>query len=114
RPNEYWMGTTGGGVFKSNDGGQTWTPMSDKYFGGTIGGIGVSASNPDIVYVGTGEFAIRGNVSHGDRVFKTSDGGKTWSALGLAATQQIARVVVPPTNPDNGHVAAHGPALRPK
>src|SRR4029077_16664672 len=66
RPQEYWFGTTGGGVFKSIDGGNTWLPVTDKYFGGTIGAIGVSESNPDIVYVGTGEFPIRGNVSHGD------------------------------------------------
>ncbi len=54
RPNEYWMGTTGGGVFKTTDGGATWLPVTDKYFGGTIGAIGVSESNPDVVYVGTG------------------------------------------------------------
>ena len=71
RPNEYYMGTTGGGVFKTTDGGQSWAPVSDKYFGGTIGAIAVSESNPDIVYVGGGEFPIRGNVSHGDGVYKT-------------------------------------------
>src|SRR5256714_10798212 len=63
RPNEYWFGSTGGGVFKSTDGGNTCLPVTDKYFGGTIGASGVSESNPDIVYVGTGEFPIRGNVS---------------------------------------------------
>src|SRR5207244_8224712 len=89
RPNEYWMGTTGGGVFKTTDGGNTWLPVTDKYFGGTIGAIGVSESNPDIVYVGTGEYAIRGNVSDGDGVWKTADGGRTWTFLGLAETQQI-------------------------
>ncbi len=113
RPNEYWMGTTGGGVFKSNDGGQTWLPASDKYFGGTIGAIGVSESNPDVVYVGTGEYAIRGNVSHGDGVFKTTDGGRTWTFLGLAETQQISRVRVHPTNPDIAYVAAQGRAFGP-
>src|SRR5439155_846056 len=81
RPNEYWMGTTGGGVFKTTDGGNTWLPASDKYFGGTIGAIGVSESNPDVVYVGTGEYAIRGNVSHGGGVFKTTDGGAHWTEL---------------------------------
>ena len=113
RPNEYWFGTTGGGVFKSTDGGNTWQPVTDKYFGGTIGAIGVSESNPDIVYVGTGEFPIRGNVSHGDGVWKTTDGGKTWTSLGLAATQQIARVRVHPTNPDIVYVAAQGHAFGP-
>ena len=107
------MGTTGGGVFKSGDGGQTWLAASDKYFGGTIGAIGVSESNPDVVYVGTGEYAIRGNVSHGDGVFKTTDGGRTWTSLGLAETQQISRVRVHPTNPDIAYVAAQGRAFGP-
>ena len=113
RPNEYWMGTTGGGVFKTTDGGNTWLPASDKYFGGTIGAIGVSESNPDVVYVGTGEYAIRGNVSHGDGVFKTADGGRTWTFLGLAETQQISRVRVHPTNPDIAYVAAQGRVFGP-
>src|SRR5665647_3037781 len=78
RPNEYYMGTTGGGVFKSLDGGQSWAAVTDKYFGGTIGAIAVSASNPDIVYVGGGEYALRGNVSHGEGVWKSTDAGKTW------------------------------------
>jgi photosystem II stability/assembly factor-like uncharacterized protein len=113
RPNEYWFGTVGGGVFKTTDGGNTWLPVTDKYFGGTVGAIGVSESNPDIVYVGTGEFPIRGNVSHGDGVWKTSDGGKTWTFLGLAETQQIARVRVHPKNPDLVYVAAQGHAFGP-
>ncbi len=113
RPNEYWAGTTGGGVFKTTDGGNIWVPVTDKYFGGTIGAIGVSESNPDIVYVGTGEFPIRGNVSHGDGVWKTTDGGKIWTFLGLAETQQIARVRVNPKNPDIVFVAAQGHAFGP-
>ena len=113
RHDEYWMGTTGGGVFKTTDGGNTWTAASDKYFGGTIGSIAVSASNPDIVYVGTGEYPVRGNVSHGDGVFRTTDAGRTWTALGLAATQQISRVVVHPTNPDVAYVAALGHVFGP-
>ena len=113
RPNEYWMGTTGGGVFKTTDGGNTWVARSDKYFGGTIGAIGVSEANPDIVYVGTGEYPIRGNVSHGDGVWKTTDGGRTWTSVGLAATQQISRVRVHPTNPDVVWVGAQGHAFGP-
>ena len=65
RPMEYWMGTTGGGVFKSTDAGQSWAPMTDKYFGGTVGAIAVAPSNPDIVYVGGGEAPIRGSISPG-------------------------------------------------
>jgi photosystem II stability/assembly factor-like uncharacterized protein len=113
RPWEYYFGTTGGGVFKTMDGGMTWAPVTDKYFGGTIGAIAVSESNPDIVYVGTGETPIRGNVSHGDGVFKTTDAGKTWSYVGLAETRQIGRVRVHPKNPDIVFVAALGHVFGP-
>jgi len=113
RLNEYWMGTTGGGVFKTTDGGATWLPVTDKYFGGTIGAIGVSESNPDVVYVGTGEYPIRGNVSHGDGVWKTTDGGKTWTHVGLEDTHQISRVRVHPNSPDTVWVGAQGHAFGP-
>jgi photosystem II stability/assembly factor-like uncharacterized protein len=108
RPNEYYMGTVGGGVFKTTDGGMSWVPVTDKYFGGTIGAVAVSASNPDVVYVGAGEFAMRGNVSHGDGVFKSTDAGKTWAYVGLADTRQISKVRIHPTNPDIAYVAAQG------
>jgi photosystem II stability/assembly factor-like uncharacterized protein len=113
RPYEYYFGTTGGGVFKTTDGGVTWAPVTDKYFGGTIGAIGISESNPDIVYVGAGEYPIRGNVSHGDGVWRTSDGGKTWTSLGLLDTRQISRVRVNPTNPDIVYVGAQGHVFGP-
>ena len=111
RPQEYWMGTTGGGVFKTTDGGDTWVPMSDRYFGGTIGAIAVAESNPDIVYVGGGEFPIRGNTSHGDGVYKTTDGGRTWTYLGLVETRHIAKIRVHPKNPDIVYVGALGPVF---
>jgi photosystem II stability/assembly factor-like uncharacterized protein len=113
RPNEYYFGTTGGGVFKTTDAGMTWGPVTDKYFGGTIGAIGVSESNPDIVYVGTGEADIRGNVSHGDGVWRTTDGGKTWTSLGLTDTRQISRVRVHPANPEIAYVGALGHVFGP-
>lgn len=111
RPNEYYMGTTGGGVFKTSDGGDTWAPVSDRYFGGTIGAIAVAPSNPDIVYVGGGEFPIRGNTSHGDGVYKSTDGGKTWAYMGLVETRHISKIRIHPTNPDVAYVAALGPVF---
>jgi len=113
RPAEFWMGTTGGGVYKSTDGGYSWAPSGEKYFGGTIGAVQVSESNPDIVYVGTGEWDIRGNVSAGNGVWKTTDGGKTWTSMGLEKTLQISRIRIHPTNPDIVYVAAEGDAYGP-
>jgi photosystem II stability/assembly factor-like uncharacterized protein len=111
RPKEYYAGTTGGGVFKTISGGNAWFPVSDGYFGGTIGGIAISPSNPDVVYVGTGEYAVRNNISPGDGVYKTTDGGKTWSFVGLKESRHISRVIVHPTNPDLVYVAAQGHAF---
>jgi photosystem II stability/assembly factor-like uncharacterized protein len=113
RPAEYYMGTTGGGVFKTRDGGQSWYPVTDRYFGGTIGAIAVAPSNPDVVYVGGGEYPIRGNVSHGDGVWKSTDAGRTWKQMGLADAKQIGDVVVHPTNPDLVYVAVLGHVFGP-
>ncbi|HEY5219026.1 MAG TPA: glycosyl hydrolase, partial [Gemmatimonadaceae bacterium] len=108
RPNEYYMGTTGGGVFKTEDGGESWAPTTDGYFGGTIGAIAVAPSNPDVVYVGGGEYPIRGNISYGDGVWKSMDAGKTWQFMGLGQTRQIESVIVHPLNPDIVYVGAFG------
>ena len=113
RPHEYYMGTTGGGVFKTSDGGLTWHATSDGYFGGTIGAIAVSETNPDIVYVATGEYPIRGNVSHGDGVYRSDDGGTTWRYIGLADTRQISRVRIHPKNPNLVYVGAQGHVFGP-
>ena len=113
RANEFWMGTTGGGVYKSSDGGYSWAASGEKYFGGTIGAVQVSESNPDIVYVGTGEWTMRGNVSAGNGVWKTTDAGKTWTLVGLEKTGQISRIRIHPTNPDIVYVAAEGDAYGP-
>ncbi len=113
RPLEYWMGTTGGGVWKTTDGGMNWNPSTDAAFGGTIGAVAVAESNPDIVYVGGGETDIRGNTSHGDGLWKTTDGGRTWKLMGLRETRHIARVRVHPTDPNIVYVGALGHAFGP-
>src|SRR2546423_12728348 len=91
RPNEYYFGTTGGGVFKTTDGGITWAPVTDKYFGGTIWGIGISESKSAIVYVGGGEDPICRHLSHGDGAFPNIRGGKKWAAIGLTESREISR-----------------------
>jgi photosystem II stability/assembly factor-like uncharacterized protein len=108
-PYTFYFGATGGGVWKTTDGGSNWQVVSDKDFRtGSIGAIAVSESDPNVVYVGTGEEPIRGNVSHGDGVYKSTDGGRTWKNVGLRDTRQIARVRVHPDNPDLVYVAAQG------
>lgn len=109
QPNVYYFGATGGGVWKTTDSGLNWQPVSDNFFKtGSVGAIGVSESDPNVVYVGMGEVPIRGNVSHGDGVYKSTDAGKTWKHIGLDDTRQISRVRVHPKNPDIVYVAALG------
>ncbi|HTR77245.1 MAG TPA: glycosyl hydrolase [Gemmatimonadaceae bacterium] len=112
-PSEYFFGTTGGGVWKTSDGGVTTVPVTDDYFGGTIGAIAVAESNPDIVYVGGGETPIRGDVSYGDGMWKSTDDGKTWQYIGLKETEQIGRVVIDPKDPNIVYVAAFGHVYAP-
>ncbi|MCB0547908.1 MAG: glycosyl hydrolase [Phaeodactylibacter sp.] len=109
-PLTYYMGTTGGGLWKTEDAGQIWTNISDGYFGtGSVGAVAVSPSHSNIVYCGMGEHAIRGVMtSHGDGVYKSNDAGKTWRKVGLSPTQHIARIVIHPTDPDIVYVAAQG------
>jgi photosystem II stability/assembly factor-like uncharacterized protein len=109
RPLEYYFGATGGGVWKTTDGGQSWKPMTDSALKtSSVGAIGVAESNPDIVYAGMGETELRGNIIQGDGVYKTTDAGKAWTHIGLEKTQAIARIRVHPTNPDVVYVAALG------
>lgn len=109
-PMTYYMGTTGGGVWKTTDAGQHWKNISDGFFElGSVGAIAVSESNPSVVYVGMGEHAPRGVMtSHGDGVYKSNDAGKTWTSVGLEKTQHISRIVVHPTNSEILWVAAQG------
>jgi len=109
-PMTYYMGTTGGGVWKTESAGQRWENISDGFFElGSVGAVSVSASNPNIVYVGMGEHAPRGVMtSYGDGVYKSTDAGKSWVKLGLEKTQHISRIIIHPTNPDIVYVAAQG------
>ncbi|HLG99720.1 MAG TPA: hypothetical protein VKX49_25655 [Bryobacteraceae bacterium] len=109
QPSVYYFGATGGGVWRTNDGGATWVPVSDGQFKtGSVGAIGVSESDPNTIYVGMGEPDIRGNASNGDGVYKTTDAGKTWKNVGLENTHHIGAVRVHPRNPDIVYVAALG------
>jgi len=108
-PYTYYFGATGGGVWKTEDGGISWKPISDGFFKtGSVGAIAVSPLDPNIIYVGMGEAPIRGNVSHGDGVYKSLDAGKTWTHSGLANTRQISRIRVHPQDPELVYVAALG------
>jgi len=110
QPFVFYYGSTGGGVWKTTDGGINWESVSDgSVFGtGSVGAIAVADSDPNTVYVGMGESPIRGNVSHGDGIYKSNDAGKTWKRVGLEDTRQIARIRVHPKNPDLVYVAALG------
>ncbi len=114
-PFTYYMGTTGGGLWKTEDAGQHWTNISDGFFtSSSIGAVAVAESNPNIVYCGTGEHAVRGVMTHhGDGVYKSIDAGKTWEKIGLENTQHIARIIIHPTNPDIVYVAAQGALFGP-
>src|SRR6185436_16515042 len=109
RPNEYYMGATGGGLWKTTDGGTTWKPVTDGLINySSVGAVAVAPSNPDVVYIGTGEADIRGNIIQGGGAYKSTDGGKTWTHIGLTETQVIAKIRVHPSNPDLVYVAAFG------
>jgi photosystem II stability/assembly factor-like uncharacterized protein len=109
RPNEYYFGATGGGVWKTTDGGQSWSPVSDGHFkSSSVGAVAVCAANPDVVYAGMGEVQLRGNIMQGDGVYRTTDGGKSWTHVGLAETQVIARVRIDPRDCDHAYAAAFG------
>jgi len=114
RPLEYYFGAAGGGLWKTTDGGVTWRAVSDKFFqSSSVGAVAVSESNPDVVYVGMGETELRGNIIQGDGVYKSTDGGKTFTSAGLDKTFAIARIRIHPTDPDIVYVAALGDPYAP-
>jgi len=109
RPNEYYFGATGGGLWKTTDGGTTWRPVTDNQIhSSSVGAVAVSESNPDVVYIGMGETELRGNIMQGDGIYKSTDAGRTWKPAGLGDTQAISRIRIHPTNPDIVYVSALG------
>src|SRR4051794_11043375 len=113
-PAVFYFGASGGGVWKTTDAGQYWHNVSDGYVKrASVGGLAMAPSDPNVVYVGMGESNIRGNVSHGDGVYKSTDAGGSWTHCGLAETRNIGKVRVHPTDPDTVYVAAFGHAHGP-
>ncbi|MEJ2204892.1 MAG: glycosyl hydrolase, partial [Gemmatimonadota bacterium] len=109
RPLEYYFGATGGGLWKTTDGGLTWRPMTDgKISSASVGAVAVCEADPDVVYIGTGETELRGNVQQGDGVYRSTDGGMTWEHLGLEETQNVSRVRIHPDDCDVAWVGAFG------
>ncbi|MBO0726757.1 MAG: hypothetical protein J2P52_14230, partial [Blastocatellia bacterium] len=108
QPNTFYFGSVGGGVWKSANAGRTWTPIFDSQPIASIGALAVAPSNPNVIYVGTGEADVRSQISYGNGMYKSTDAGKTWAHIGLDDTRQIGRVIVDPKNPDVVFVAALG------
>ncbi|HEU0186186.1 MAG TPA: hypothetical protein VFS27_12775, partial [Blastocatellia bacterium] len=108
QPNTFYFGSVGGGVWKSTNAGRTWTPIFDSQPIASIGALAVAPSNPNVIYVGTGETDVRSQISYGNGMYKSTDAGKTWERTGLDDTRQIGRVIVDPKNPDVVFVAALG------
>tara|TARA_R110002020_G_scaffold445961_1_gene657950 strand:- start:23460 stop:26579 length:3120 start_codon:yes stop_codon:yes gene_type:complete len=109
RPNEYYFGATGGGLWKTVDGGNEWNPVTDgQISSSSVGAVAIAETNPDIVYIGMGEVQLRGSITQGDGVYKTTDAGKTWRHLGLKETQAVSRIRIHPTDPNIVYVAALG------
>ena len=114
RPLEAYFGATGGGLWKTTDAGMTWAPVTDgQIASSSVGAVAVAPSNPDIVYLGMGEGQLRNNIMQGDGVYKSEDGGETWSHIGLENTKTVATIRVHPRNPDIVYAAALGDPFAP-
>ena len=113
KPNLFYFGATGGGVWRTKDGGRAWENISDGFFGGSIGAIEVADSDPNVIYVGGGETTVRGNVSSGYGIWKTEDAGKTWVQSGLEKGRHIPRITVHPKNHNIVYAAVLGNIYKP-
>ena len=113
KPNLFYFGATGGGIWKTMNGGRSWENISDGFFGGSIGSIAVAPSDPNVIYVGGGEKTVRGNVSFGYGVWKSVDGGKTWISSGLDKSRHISRLRIHPTDPNVVFAAVMGDLYKP-
>ena len=113
QPNLFYFGSTGGGIWKTIDGGRSWENISDGFFGGSIGAITVSKSDPNVIYVGGGEKTVRGNVSSGYGIWKSVDAGKTWTEAGLKNSRHVPRIAVDPTNHDVVYAGVLGNIYKP-
>lgn len=111
QPNVYYFGGAGGGVWKTTDAGRTWVPKMNNESAAAIGALAIAPSDPNIIYAGTGQVALRYDILDGDGVFKTTDGGETWENTGLKETKYIGSIVVHPENPNRVVVAALGPVF---
>jgi len=109
RPKDGYFGATGGGLWKTTDGGESWAPITDgQIHSSSVGALAVSESNPDILFIGMGEACIRGNIQPGDGVYKSTDAGKTWTHVGFGASQAISKIRIHPSNPQIVFVASFG------
>ena len=109
RPKEGYFGATGGGLWKTTDGGESWAPITDgQIHSSSVGALAVSDSNPDILFIGMGEACIRGNIQPGDGVYKSTDAGKTWTHVGFGESQAISKIRIHPSNPQIVFVASFG------
>ncbi|MDX1470048.1 MAG: glycosyl hydrolase, partial [Flavobacteriaceae bacterium] len=113
KPDLFYFGSTGGGVWRTADGGETWENISDGYFGGSIGAVAIAESDPNVIYVGGGEKTVRGNVSSGYGVWKSEDAGQTWKQMGLEKSRHIPRIRIHPDNPDIVYAGVLGNIYKP-
>lgn len=113
QPNLFYFGSTGGGVWRTADGGRTWENISDGFFGGSVGAVEVAPYDPNVIFVGGGEKTVRGNVSYGSGLWKSTDAGQTWVSAGLTNGRHIPRICIHPGNPDLVYAAVLGDLFKP-